>query len=216
MIKFIVIDDETGESKETNLTPETLIQGGGLIGRHPGCDIVLDSPDVSRVHGRIVYRQGQYYFSDLGSTGGSQVNKADAPTNENFLLKPNDTIRIGAFILLVKEVEKNGISPIQQPQKQPVVEVAPVQIERLIFKAEELKAQGILTQSTSEFVFQGKLLVKGISLSNRFRQKVIDLFRTELESGKFCLLVEHSDHITMWQEKQEEEQSNETQTLPVN
>ena len=205
MIELVVIDEQTGESQEKKLTPETLIEGGGLIGRHPSCDIVLTSPEVSRVHGRIVYKEGQYYFTDLGSTGGSQVNKQEAPTNENFLLKPNDVIRISEFILLVKEVKVNGSSPIPQPQPSQELNVAPIEIGALIFHAEELKAQGILNQITSEFVFQDKLLVEGLSFSKRFRQKAIDLCQAELNTGKFCLLVEHSDHVTIWQEKQWEQ-----------
>lgn len=201
MLELVVIDEKTGESQEKKLTPETLIQGGGLIGRHPSCDIVLTSPEVSRVHGRIVYKEGQYYFTDLGSTGGSQVNKQDAATNQNFLLNPNDVIRIGEFIVIVKEVKVNGSSPIHQPQTSQGLNVAPIEIGQLIFQAEELKAQGILNQITSEMVFQGKLLVEGLSFSKRFRQKAIDLCQAELDTGKFCLLVEHSDHVTIWQEK---------------
>lgn len=212
MIKLQVINDQTGESEETKLTPETLTQGGGLIGRHPGCDVILDSPDVSRVHARIAYREGQYYFTDLGSTGGSQVNAQEAATNEDFLLKPNDIIRIGAFILLVKEVEVNGNSKIHQPQKTPVLDVKPVQTGQLIFKAEELKEQGILNQKSSQLVFQGKRLVEWLSLAKRFRQKALDLCQAELDAGKFCLLVEYSDHISIWQEKQEEKQGNSSQT----
>ncbi|MEW6494908.1 MAG: FHA domain-containing protein [Cyanobacteriota bacterium] len=205
MIKLLIIDDQTGESQEASLTPEALIQGGGLIGRHPSCDIVLDSPEVSRVHGRIVYRQEQYYFADLGSTGGSFVNKQEASTNENFLLKPNDVIRIGGFILLVQEVKVNGNSTVYQPEKTSVVNVESAQIGQLIFTAEELKDQGLLNPTTSEFVFQGKLLVEGLSLSQRFRQKAIDFCQAELDVGRFCLLVEHTDLVTVWQEKQVEQ-----------
>jgi hypothetical protein len=205
MIELQVIHDQTGESQEKNLTPESLIQGGGLIGRHHGCDIVLDSPEVSRVHARIVYREGQYYFSDLGSTGGSQVNSEEAPTNQNFLLKRNDIIRIGGFILLVKQVEVNGKHTVHQPKKAPVLDVEPVQTKRLIFKEEELKKRGILNPKTSEFVFQGKLLVKNLSLSKRFGEKAIELCQAELDAGRFCIMVESPDHITLWQEKQMED-----------
>ncbi|NJO41010.1 MAG: FHA domain-containing protein [Cyanobacteria bacterium CRU_2_1] len=105
MIKIKIIHHQTGEFQEKELIPEILAQGGGLIGRHSKCDIVLNGPDVSRVHARIIYQAGQYYFSDLGSTGGSTVNEAEAETNQIFLLQPNDIIRIGGFVLLVKEVE---------------------------------------------------------------------------------------------------------------
>jgi predicted component of type VI protein secretion system len=215
MIKFIIIDDQTGESQEEKLTPETLIQGGGLIGRHPSCDIVLNSPEVSRVHGRILYREGQYYFTDLGSTGGSHVNKKEASTNENFLLKPNDIIRIGGFILLVKEVPMDGNSAMHKPQKAPVLPLEPCQIEHLIFKVEELKGQGLVNPSTSEFVVQGKRLAEGLSFSQRFRQKALELCQAELDAGKFCVLVEHSDHVTIWQEEQLDEPDHVAQTIPT-
>jgi hypothetical protein len=210
MLKLVIIDDQTGESKETILTPETLVQGGGLIGRHPGCDVVLESPEVSRVHGRFVYREEHYYFTDLGSTGGSQVNKEEAPTNQDFLLKPNDVIRIGGFILLVKEVQVKDSQeindgtiqqPQQPPQKTQNFDIKPAKIEQLIFKAEELKAQGLLSQGISEFVFQGKQLVESLTFSTRFREKAIDMCQTELDAGNFCVLVEHTDHVTIWQEK---------------
>ncbi len=206
MIELQVIHDQTGESQEKNLTPESLMQGGGLIGRHHGCDIVLDSPEVSRVHARIVYREGQYYFTDLGSTGGSQVNGEEAPTNENFLLKRNDIIRIGGFILLVKQVEVNGKHTVHQPQKTPVLDVEPIQTKQLTFKEEELKKRGILNPKTSELVFQGKLLVKNLSLSKRFAGKARELCQAELAAGRFCIMVESADHITLWQERQVEEE----------
>lgn len=213
MIKFLIIDDQTGESQEEKLTPETLIQGGGLIGRHPSCDIVLNSPEVSRVHGRILYREGQYYFTDLGSTGGSHVNKQEASTNENFRLKPNDIIRIGGFILLVKEVTTAGDIAQHESPKARILPLEPYQIEQLIFKVEELKAQGLLNPTTSEFIFQGKRLTEGLSFSQRFRQKALELCQSELNSGKLCVLVEHSDHITIWQDEQVDKPGNIAHTL---
>ncbi|NJO41009.1 MAG: FHA domain-containing protein [Cyanobacteria bacterium CRU_2_1] len=105
MIEIKVIHHLTEESQESILTPEMLSRGGGLIGRHPKCAVVLNSPDVSRVHARIIYQAGQYYFSDLGSTGGSTVNEQEAETNQEFLLQPNDIIQIGEFALFVNEVK---------------------------------------------------------------------------------------------------------------
>lgn len=217
MIKIRVIHYQTGESQEKTLTSETMIQGGGLIGRNPQCDLVLNSPEVSRVHGRIFYKEGHYYFTDLGSTDGSQVNSEEAKTNQSFLLTPNDIIRIGEFILLIDEVEVNDVSPLHllkndsvadaqttvlpQRQSDRIADISPVQIQQLIFKAEELKAQGLLQQGISEFVFQGRRLVEGLSLSKRFDQKALDLCQAELNSGKFCILVEYCDHFTIWQQE---------------
>jgi glycine betaine catabolism B len=108
MITITVLNKQTGEFQENKLMPEVLAEGGGLIGRNIKCNLILNSSDVSRVHARIIYQGGQYYFSDLGSTSGSMVNDEEAETNQNFLLKPNDVIRIGDFALTVKEVVSNS------------------------------------------------------------------------------------------------------------
>lgn len=94
---------------EKNIFTEELTEEESLIGRHSTCDIILSSPDVSRVHSRIFHRDGQYYFADLGSTGGSLVNDERAQTNQKFLLKPNDMIRIGNFVLIVKALETESL-----------------------------------------------------------------------------------------------------------
>jgi glycine betaine catabolism B len=108
MITIKVFDQQTSEFQEKIFTPEILAQGGGLLGRNAKCDLMLNSSDVSRVHARIIHQAGQYYFSDLGSTSGSMVNNEDAQTNQNFLLKPNDKIRIGDFVLTVTAVKSSN------------------------------------------------------------------------------------------------------------
>jgi len=271
MIKIRAIYYQTGESQEKVLTPETLTQGGGLIGRNPNCDLVLNSPEVSRVHGRILYQGGQYYYTDLGSTDGSQVNDQAVQTNQNFLLQTDDIIRVGGFILLIKELDlqaaalsssnvtlidggsrdssSKSISPdasdvsLNTPLRQDLEQLDSAQnsladgslhngslnplssvaqsnsqsnsvssaasltaetpaVQRLMFKAEELKEKGILNQGFTECTFQGKVLVEGISFAKRLREKATDLWQAELDSGKLCLLVEYPEHFTLWQEKE--------------
>ncbi|MBC7967839.1 MAG: SpoIIE family protein phosphatase [Fuerstia sp.] len=45
-----------------------------VIGRDPGCDIVVDSPVVSARHFIILNRKGAYSLEDLGSMNGTFVN----------------------------------------------------------------------------------------------------------------------------------------------
>ena len=45
-----------------------------VIGRHPGCDIVLDSPAVSRQHAEVTEAGGQVWIEDLRSRNGTDVN----------------------------------------------------------------------------------------------------------------------------------------------
>jgi glycine betaine catabolism B len=63
MLKIKVINYQTNQIDE-----KTLAEGEHLIGRHPSCQIVLDKPEVSRVHGRIIVQNGKCYYTDLGST----------------------------------------------------------------------------------------------------------------------------------------------------
>lgn len=47
------------------------------IGRSPDCDIVLDDRQVSRIHARVLWRDGQYEIEDLGSKNGTHLNGRD-------------------------------------------------------------------------------------------------------------------------------------------
>lgn len=51
-----------------------LVKERTIIGRHPGCDIVVDSGAVSRQHAAVVYDEGQHWLEDLGSRNGTFVN----------------------------------------------------------------------------------------------------------------------------------------------
>ncbi|MGB3756391.1 MAG: FHA domain-containing protein [Rivularia sp. (in: cyanobacteria)] len=73
-----------------------------LIGRHPNCDFVINSPEVSRVHGIILYQQEKYYYIDLASTDGSGINNQTILVNQSSLLQLDDVIRIGDFLLFLE------------------------------------------------------------------------------------------------------------------
>ena len=51
-----------------------IVKDRTVIGRHPGCDIVVDSGAVSRQHAAIVYADGKHWVEDLGSRNGTLVN----------------------------------------------------------------------------------------------------------------------------------------------
>jgi len=59
------------------LNPGQLIPIEGdsaVLGRHPDCDVVLESGAVSRQHARVSRVDGKYYVEDLGSRNGTFVN----------------------------------------------------------------------------------------------------------------------------------------------
>lgn len=98
-VKIKALNTETSEFKEKILTLATGIKGDCLLGRHPSCDLVLDSVEVSRIHGRIWCQDGQCFYTDLGSTDGSQINDREVGVNQVYPLEPNNLLRIGRFVL---------------------------------------------------------------------------------------------------------------------
>jgi methylglyoxal synthase len=93
-----------GEIKEINLALATKIDYECTVGRSPNSGLVLDSPDVSRLHGKFFLQNGNYYFSDLGSRNGSIVNGRMAQTNQSHMLKAGDVVRIGEFVLIMEDI----------------------------------------------------------------------------------------------------------------
>jgi hypothetical protein len=62
-----------------------------LIGRSRSCDIVLASPEVSRRHARLFFRDGSWIVQDLTSTNGTSVNGAPVGRCQ---LRPGDRLDI--------------------------------------------------------------------------------------------------------------------------
>ncbi|OKH50452.1 hypothetical protein NIES2101_19145 [Calothrix sp. HK-06] len=104
-MKIKVFDSKTLRNIiEINLALVTKIQNECIIGRSPESGIVLDSADVSRMHGKLVLENENYYFCDLGSRNGSLINGKIAETSRKYLLNPGDTIRLGEFVLILEDI----------------------------------------------------------------------------------------------------------------
>ena len=70
------------------------IEGAAILGRDAACDIVLDSPSVSRQHAVIRCNGDICQIADLGSTNGTFVNGTRIQTSA---LRDGDTIWIGGI-----------------------------------------------------------------------------------------------------------------------
>ena len=121
-IKIKAVNGETGEFKEKLLILTNGMPRECLLGRHPSCDLVLDSEEVSRIHGRILCQDGQCFYTDLGSTDGSQIDEQEVGINQIYPLKPNNLLRIGGFVLtLAKMSTDENTSPRQSTAGQVAV-----------------------------------------------------------------------------------------------
>ena len=68
-----------------------------LIGRAPGCTLVLDDDYSSSRHARIFPQNGQWFVEDLGSTNGTFVadQRVEAPTP----VSTGTPVRVGQSVL---------------------------------------------------------------------------------------------------------------------
>jgi len=105
MIKVSLLSVQLQNAQSVILTPETSAQQVSLIGRAANCELILDSVEVSRIHGKIQFQSGQYYYSDLGSANGSCINNKELAAEQSYCLKVGDSISIGDFLLLVEAIE---------------------------------------------------------------------------------------------------------------
>ena len=81
-----------------------------VIGRDPTCDIVVDSPVVSRQHARVEPQDGDYIVEDAGATNGLFVN--GRRIEGAHVLVPGDKIQVGEENL----VYMPGIADAMQTQ----------------------------------------------------------------------------------------------------
>lgn len=90
---FIIVREDRG------LDPTTLVAEALKIGRAPGRDLLLNHPDVSRLHAGIKEIDGRFYLVNLSSSNSTTVNGKLVVREEAVALASGDEIRIGPFFL---------------------------------------------------------------------------------------------------------------------
>jgi glycine betaine catabolism B len=105
MITFLLHDLQLATPKEVMLQPESMPNGKCSIGRSSKVNLILESQEISRVHAKVSYHKGLYYFLDPGSTGGSVINNEVVPFNMEQLLRIGDEIKLGRFRLTVVHMD---------------------------------------------------------------------------------------------------------------
>jgi len=91
----------SGKGPETEVP---LDPTGVIIGRAPNCQIVLESPKVSRRHARIFQDPfGRWIVEDLGSRNGTWIGEHRIEAQS---ILPGENVAIGPFTLSLMEPEK--------------------------------------------------------------------------------------------------------------
>ena len=75
-----------------------------IAGRHSQADVHLAHPEVSRRHCRFLFQDGAWVVEDRDSLNGVFVNDEKVTRR---ILRPNDLVRIGPFILVVQAAAEN-------------------------------------------------------------------------------------------------------------
>lgn len=85
-----------------------------LVGRGETCGVVVDDPSASRIHCRLLARDGKVFLTDAGSRWGTFVNGKRVAECE---LRPGDEITIGETVLrLAAEGTPDGTTLARQSE----------------------------------------------------------------------------------------------------
>jgi pSer/pThr/pTyr-binding forkhead associated (FHA) protein len=95
------------------------VSAGGICGRDPAVDFVLDHPTVSRRHARITVSGQVVEIQDLGSANGSWIN-GESLAQRPYPLLDGDRLRLGQLELTVRighaEASCDGTKPVPATQ----------------------------------------------------------------------------------------------------
>ncbi len=125
MVSFrLVLKSGPGSGTEYSLDKPEL-----FLGRDPGNDIVINDPEVSRRHARMLLVGNTYTIEDLGSTNGTFIKgqRLAAPVT----LRPGEVIMLGERIAVQFEVTGLELDATvaafrtQQPSQQPSASQTP-------------------------------------------------------------------------------------------
>ena len=101
------------------LSMDRITSRGAVIGRDPGCDVVIKSDAVSKRHARLSVNAGSLMIEDLGSGNGTFIGSERITSA---VVNSGDTIKLGNVAFSV-EIRKSGTAePAASP---PVGRAAP-------------------------------------------------------------------------------------------
>jgi len=107
MANLIVLN--AGDVTTHDLTDET------IIGRHPECQVHVESNMVSRKHARIVRDGMRFFVEDMGSGNGTTVN--GQRITERTLLHHEDRIKLGPVLLRFEDATAIRAAAAAAPPK---------------------------------------------------------------------------------------------------
>lgn len=74
-----------------------------LLGSMEGCDYILNQDGISRMHAKLMRKDGEVYVTDLNSTNGTMLNGKRLESGQEYKLKVGDIIAFAHQGFFVKE-----------------------------------------------------------------------------------------------------------------
>ena len=102
-----ILDLINGKEKLQKITVDSGIVS---LGRSPLSDIVIDNPNISLNHAKIIKENGLYFIYDLKSTNGTFVN--DTLVSSKSQIVDGDKITLGLYSFIYKEEDNENLSLI--------------------------------------------------------------------------------------------------------
>jgi DNA-binding winged helix-turn-helix (wHTH) protein len=84
----------------------SLAEGTNVVGRDRDCEVVIDSPGVSRRHARIMVASRNATVEDLGSKNGTYVD--GARIDQPVALEEGTQVRVGSISMTFRHLEDAG------------------------------------------------------------------------------------------------------------
>lgn len=94
----VIVTKDGAELLRTKVVP-----GEYVIGREPGCGLVVPVEGVSRKHAKLTINFDNAFIEDLGSSNGTYV--AERKIAESTRLFPNQTIRLGSVTMQLRRLK---------------------------------------------------------------------------------------------------------------
>ncbi|MDJ0650893.1 MAG: FAD-binding oxidoreductase [Xenococcaceae cyanobacterium MO_188.B19] len=186
MLEIILINTKNPSNTETiTIDPEQVLNQECFIGRDERCCIVLNDTMVSRIHGKIAYHQGDYYYTDLGSRNGSLLNNETIKVNQSSPIKVSDSLGLGNYLVWIKEIEnvqaQQSHMKLLSPQEyMPLADINPASLTpwtkeelevccvRLIEETHDVKTFSFIAESPVLFTYKpGQFVTLNLTINDK-------------------------------------------------
>lgn len=166
------------------------------LGREEDNDVVLENNRVSRRHAVIVWRDGAFEISDLGSTNGTYVNRE--PVTQPHILRDGDVIHLyieelhfyelgkaAPELEVESEIERTLVVPPDAAQPRLIVSAGPQEGQKFPIRAGKM----VIGRATSKATWDIALQDRAVSRPHAQIERQDDGFvLTDLDSANGTLV----------------------------